>query len=428
MQNTEFAVVDVETTGLFPGRHDRIIEIAVVRVDHSGTILAEYATLVNPMRDIGPSYLHGITSRDVTNAPVFSEIAGDALHAIAGAVLVAHNASFDIRFLSSEVRRLGHRLPTFPYICTMQLARAADPQVPGRKLGDLCDYFDIEFNEQHSALGDARATAALFGECVKRLSGAATFTLDKLPVRRALNLRARWPRLPRSGRTHPRERAWEETDFEPPYVARLVSMLPMSSETTTEGTEYLLLLDQVLEDRRVTADEAEALTSSALEIGLTRTQAMELHESYLSDLIKIALEDDVITSQEEEDLQKTRILLAISNETYAELRRAIKTERAARGRRASGQPRGTEDLSGRSVCFTGAFNCCLGGVRITRPRANEIARSKGLDVRDRVTKDLEYLVVADPDSMSTKAKQARNYGIRIVAELVFWKKLGVDAS
>jgi len=202
----------------------------------------------------------------------------------------------------------------------------------------------------------------------------------------------------------------------------------MSSETTTEGTEYLLLLDQVLEDRRVTADEAEALTSSALEIGLTRTQAMELHESYLSDLIKIALEDDVITSQEEEDLQKTRILLAISNETYAELRRAIKTERAARGRRASGQPRGTEDLSGRSVCFTGAFNCCLGGVRITRPRANEIARSKGLDVRDRVTKDLEYLVVADPDSMSTKAKQARNYGIRIVAELVFWKKLGVDAS
>ena len=428
MQTTEFAVVDVETTGLFPGRHDRIIEIAVVRVDHSGRTLAEYATLVNPMRDIGPSYLHGITSRDVTNAPVFSEIAGDALHAIAGAVLVAHNAYFDIRFLSSEVRRLGHRLPTFPYLCTMQLARAADPQVPSRKLGDLCDYFDIEFNAQHSALGDARATAALFVECVKRLGCSTSLTLDKLPVRRALNLGARWPRLPRSGRTHPREQAQEERDFEPPYVARLVSMLPMSSETTVEGTEYLLLLDAVLEDRRVTDDEAEALTSMALEVGLTGTQAKELHESYLSDIIRIALEDNVITSEEEADLQKTRTLLAISTQRYAELLHAIETERTARGRIASREARGSEDLTGCSVCFTGAFNCCLGGVRVTRPRAKEIARAKGLDVRDRVTKDLNYLVIADPDSMSIKAKQARNYGTRIVAELVFWKKLGVDAS
>ena len=82
MQDTEFAVVDVETTGLFPEQHDRIIEIAVVRIDQSGKTLTEYATLVNPLRDIGPSYLHGITSRDVTNAPEFSEIAGDALHAI----------------------------------------------------------------------------------------------------------------------------------------------------------------------------------------------------------------------------------------------------------------------------------------------------------------------------------------------------------
>ncbi len=428
MQTTEFAVVDVETTGLFPERHDRIIEIAIVRVDHSGETLAEYATLVNPMRDIGPSYLHGITSRDVTNAPVFSEIAGDALHAIAGAVLVSHNAYFDIQFLSSEVRRLGHRLPTFPYLCTMQLARAADPHVPSRKLGDLCDYFDIESNAQHSALGDARATAALFGECVKRLGGSTSLTLDELRVRRALNLRARWPRLPRGGRTYPREQAWEDRDFEPPYVARLISMLPMSSETTAEGTEYLLLLDGVLEDRRVTGDEAEALTSMALDIGLTRAQAMELHESYLSDIIRIALEDDVVTSEEQEDLRKTRTLLAISNERYAELLRAITTERAARGRRASSEARGSEDLTGRSVCFTGAFNCCLGGMRITRPRAKEIAGSKGLDVRDRVTKDLDYLVIADPDSMSIKAKQARNYGTRIVAELVFWKKLGVDAS
>lgn len=63
--NTEFAVTDVETTGLFPQAHDRIIEIAIVRVDAEGNILDEFTSLVNPGRDIGTTHLHGITAGDV---------------------------------------------------------------------------------------------------------------------------------------------------------------------------------------------------------------------------------------------------------------------------------------------------------------------------------------------------------------------------
>src|SRR3990170_8268659 len=70
----EFAVVDVETTGLYPGGHDRILEISIVRTRWTGEVLDEYVTLVNPQRDVGPTSIHGITARDVVSAPPFEEV------------------------------------------------------------------------------------------------------------------------------------------------------------------------------------------------------------------------------------------------------------------------------------------------------------------------------------------------------------------
>ena len=72
-----FSVIDVETTGLFPWRHDRIIEIAVVVMSPKGAVECEYETLINPERDIGPSRIHGITAGEVLRAPRFVDIAGD---------------------------------------------------------------------------------------------------------------------------------------------------------------------------------------------------------------------------------------------------------------------------------------------------------------------------------------------------------------
>ena len=112
----EFAVVDVETTGF--GKNDRVIEFAAIRMGSDGRPLDEYVTLVNPSRDVGPTRTHGIRARDVQHAPKFDEIAGDVTSILAGAVFVAHNASFDMRMLRQEFGRLHHDLPPFPFLWT----------------------------------------------------------------------------------------------------------------------------------------------------------------------------------------------------------------------------------------------------------------------------------------------------------------------
>jgi DNA polymerase-3 subunit epsilon len=85
-------------------------------------------------------------------------------------------------------------------------------------------------------------------------------------------------------------------------------------------------------------------------------------------------------------------------------------------------------LAGKSVCFTGALSCRYEGELVTRERAQELAESADMVVAPRVTKKLDILVVADPDSLSGKANKAREYGVRIVAETAFWSMIGVEVS
>lgn len=97
-------VIDVETTGLFPFRNDRIVEIAVVVLDQSLTIIREFVSLVNPGRDIGPSRIHGLTSEDVIQAPSFQDLYGHLYEIMDGSLAIAgHNIRFDRQFLESEM-------------------------------------------------------------------------------------------------------------------------------------------------------------------------------------------------------------------------------------------------------------------------------------------------------------------------------------
>ncbi len=95
------AVVDVETTGFSPGA-DRIVEVAVVRVAPDGTVMEQFVSLVDPGRDVGPTWVHQITDEMVAGAPTFADIAGDVLELFDGAVVVAHNAGFDGGFSDSS--------------------------------------------------------------------------------------------------------------------------------------------------------------------------------------------------------------------------------------------------------------------------------------------------------------------------------------
>jgi DNA polymerase III subunit epsilon len=156
----EWVVVDVETTGGSPEHGHRITEIAAVRVS-AGRVTERFSTLVNPGRRIPGmiTALTGISDQMVRDAPRFGEVAPSLCDFLAGSVFVAHNATFDWRFLSTEVHTaLGRRLDG-RQLCTVKLARRLLPQLPSRSLDALAIYFGLEIESRHRALDDAVATA-----------------------------------------------------------------------------------------------------------------------------------------------------------------------------------------------------------------------------------------------------------------------------
>jgi DNA polymerase III epsilon subunit family exonuclease len=161
LDEVPFVVVDVETTGGCPPR-DRIIEIAAIRLI-GGRIEEEWASLVDPGRPIPPfvARLTGIDDRAARGAPSFSEVADAFIDFLGGSAFVAHNASFDWRFVNTELFwSRGGRL-TNARLCTIRLARRVLPGVRRRSLDALAYLFGIPIEGRHRALGDARATARI---------------------------------------------------------------------------------------------------------------------------------------------------------------------------------------------------------------------------------------------------------------------------
>ncbi|MEV1119577.1 exonuclease domain-containing protein [Actinosynnema sp. NPDC049800] len=156
-----YAVVDVETTGFAARGADRVVEVAVVGLDDAGRVTDEWCTLLNPGRDLGPQHVHRIRAADVWHAPTFAQAAGALAARLAERVVVAHNLSFDARFLTAEFARAGVDLPVTG-LCTMRLADRYLPGRAGRSLAACCEAVGVTLDSAHSALHDARATARLF--------------------------------------------------------------------------------------------------------------------------------------------------------------------------------------------------------------------------------------------------------------------------
>ncbi len=412
-----FAVLDIETTGLFP-KHDRIIEVAVVRLDGIGDPLDEFATLVNPERDVGPTRIHGISTRDVLSAPLFSEIAGDIIARVAGAVLVAHNARFDCDFLRAEFLRLGHELPQSPVVCTLNLAKTSHGSVSSYGLSALCRALDIPHEHAHTALGDARATATLFKTLLQGVWRTPRRSLADLGCNcTALPSASSWPHVQPTGKR--RDRHFDGGQGEPSFLAGLVSRLPPAPSVGSPAAgEYIEILNRALEDRRVTAEEADLLLDTATRWGLSQDEVLLIHHHYLTSLVALARQDGVITDLERSDLREVSGLLGYKA-TYADqlISGAAETPPDHRQRPSS--------LTGLSVCFTGESICSRNGIPLKRSEAEQIAADAGLRVQANVTKNLDILVLADPDSLSGKARQARRLGKRLIAEPVFWRELGI---
>ncbi len=256
---TPLVALDVETTGVYAGGHDRVIEIALVRIGASGQIDDEYTTLVNPRRDVGRTDIHGIFARELLGAPEFAEIAGDVGRRLDGAILVGHNLRFDLGFLVAEYARLNVSLPSFPALCTLRLAYRWNDSA-SRNLGACCAAAGIMHGDAHTALGDARASARLASHFIARSGPCALRDLgcdcEELPDADWLPVRA-------SGRALSRADAATLAVQDRRYLADLVARLPGNEGSTVGEAEYLCLLDRVLEDRALTRDEADALYATA---------------------------------------------------------------------------------------------------------------------------------------------------------------------
>jgi len=153
-----FACFDVETTGLDPSA-ERVIEVAVVRVERDGTPAGEWTTLVDAgVTDLGRTDIHGIRHHWLEGAPSFGSIAGDLARQLSGCVPVAHNSSFDASFLRSEWGRAGLGPLDLEAVDTLPMARQLG--YPGR-LGLLAEALGVPLQDAHRALDDTRALAAV---------------------------------------------------------------------------------------------------------------------------------------------------------------------------------------------------------------------------------------------------------------------------
>ncbi|PJM91412.1 DEDDh family exonuclease [Streptomyces sp. CB01373] len=155
-----YAVVDVETTGL--ARDDRIISAAVYRLDARGEVEDHWYTTVNPERDPGPVWIHGLTSEALEGAPLFAEIAEEFAARLADRVLVAHNAVFDWQMIAREYARAEREAPVRQRLCTIALAKELALPLPNHKLESLAAHFGVVQQRAHHALDDARVLAEAF--------------------------------------------------------------------------------------------------------------------------------------------------------------------------------------------------------------------------------------------------------------------------
>jgi DNA polymerase III subunit epsilon len=170
-----YLALDFETTGLYPAMH-RVIEIGAVRfrldADWRAAVEGRLGCLVDPgvpVPDDARS-VHGISDADLAGAPPFGEIAASLLAFSGGAVIVAHNASFDLSFLDAELAQLGLERPAAEAADTVALARRAFPGRRSYRLGAIAAELGIETGAAHRALDDAATCMALFAKCAERLA------------------------------------------------------------------------------------------------------------------------------------------------------------------------------------------------------------------------------------------------------------------
>lgn len=403
-----FAVLDFETTGF--SRHDRVIEIGVVLLDANCRVERTWQTLVQPNRGFDNSDVHGITPTNLVGAPTFEHVARRFAEVLNGRVIVAHNASFEYKFLTNEFGRLGIELADGKWLLdTMVLARQFMPGQPV-PLKNVLTIMGIENRAAHTALADAEATAAVLQRFVQARPDIVDYAeplyfapaqlaqlrisdvplLERNDVRAAGDVAAAGTAADSTATGT----AADQQTSEKQWLQELAQHVPRTGDEASD--KYIGFLVQAMVDGRLDMRELSKLHGIAAEHGLSADDVNMLHEQYLQQLIVQAWADSVVTEQER------RWLISIAGELNIERNRVEDLVTSARK---------LELRPGDRVTFTGAM---------ATPREvwEARARAAGLDVGG-VIKASVVLVASDVNTQSGKAKKARALGIPIVDEVTF---------
>jgi DNA polymerase-3 subunit epsilon len=184
LRGVTFVVVDLETTGGSPDSCE-ITEIGAVKV-RGGEVLGEFQTLVRPAAPIPPviAVLTGITDGLVAGAPTVGQVLPSFLEFAHGAVLVAHNAPFDLGFLRAACERTGRRWPAPDHVDTARLARRVltRDEAPDCRLATLARVLRAGTEPCHRALADARATVDVLHALLERVGPLGVQSLEELQL------------------------------------------------------------------------------------------------------------------------------------------------------------------------------------------------------------------------------------------------------
>jgi DNA polymerase III subunit epsilon len=278
LRDTTFVVVDLETTGGAPDGGG-ITEVGAVKV-RGGEELGVLATLVNPGDRIPPfiTVLTGITEAMVAPAPPIERVLPALLEFLTGAVLVAHNAPYDVGFLKAACVRHGYPWPAPRVLDTAAMARRVliRDEVPNRRLGTLAQYFRTPRRPTHRALDDALATVDVLHALIARLGGHKVFTLgDTLEFVKAVSPVQRRKRHLAEGLPHaPGVYVFRALDGRPLYVGTSVDIATRVRSYFTAAEKRARIDEMLNAAERVEAIEcAHSLEAEVRELRLIAAHA-----------------------------------------------------------------------------------------------------------------------------------------------------------
>lgn len=386
--NGGFAVLDIETTGFGFNTGDRIIEIGLVLLDENLSQIDTWSTLINPGRDAGPTGIHGIQQAWLIDAPSFQDLYHDFGEMLEGRTLVAHNASFDLGFLASELKTIGAwtNLRDISSLCTLRLSKQSLNQVSRHRLSTLAFELGLENQPNHSALGDAITTSQLLrylhinhDAVVRNLTTNSGYASDFEKFKGGASSKHR-------PKPFKREVVFEE----------LFRLLPPSESEEALPIEYINLLEDVVQSPGNDDKKLIELFQLAEQFGVTYEEAKQAHLDLFYQLVEAAWSDKRLTTGERADLESKAAALGISTN---QVRTAIESQ----------APEGSLPIglkSGDSVVLTGDM---------TPPKSvlTSLFLSFGIQVKTSVSRQTSLVIAADENSMSGKARKARELGIPI---------------